>query len=1037
MKTIHTLQIKLIVTLTLSILLCSFTLGQATRYAALSGDTILLKIDNPQNSNIHWQERTQYFENWKTISITNQNDIQIICSPGDKYYRAVIYTKPDTCPAYSSQLLISTKSHSSQLQPGDLFAGGIFFHFDGINNYILSPLNPNPDIPEPRLPWGCRGDTIRGANGLSIGSGFQNTLDILKDCPQTSIAAYYCDTLTRGGYTDWYLPSIGELESIRRNIDSISLKTNFVFSGWVASSTEFDDLNVYLLDPRLGSVSQHVKDFQLYVHAIRSQLTNKNYSYSIKLNALQPEYVVDVDILYYDSIAGRASAMYVGEGDNMNNYIWDFSGAKLISGDKRGPFELEFNFGGYNQIYVKNQSSNCPEFKHRSPFIKFEYFKDLQLKIPHVDNGCIEWGDYNNDGLLDIFLTGMDHAKIYKNMGNDSFRLLPLNLPPVDSSFCDWGDVNNDGLLDIIYCGVQHTDSNLVTRIFINNGNDQFQELSVQLPGVKAGFVKFVDYNKDGFMDIVFAGENKNQQAATHVFKNNKDGSFTEIHHNIVHLKNSNGAFGDYNQDGYPDLIILGRDSTHRITKLYKNEKGNFVDSGISLTGVDEGEAVWIDYDSDGWLDFSYSGNKADPEITTTPNSITVTYNRSATFFIYKNLTGNDFSNYMNLERIGAYAHSSMSWGDVNNDGLLDYTITGVPGGVWWYTSGSSALILRSGPRLYTNIGNNLYFDFEANIPRHYGLSYSGPYNPYHPLSPTNSHVTNGLISHHIRLGDYDNDGDLDIIREGNYEGVTSIYKNVMHTSNQIPSAPNNIQAKTDCNQVALTWNEAIDDHTNSKTIYYEIYIGKTPGQGDVFSKSNKHYILGNEFKIDTINPGTYYWSVKAVDQAQSASAYAPEQSFTISAKPATPVISFNGSSLLSNAMDGNQWHDQNGPIPGATQQSYIPAINGSYYVIVSSNGCQSDTSNIIQVMLSANDNQEANQAIKVYPNPVEDVLTLETSEVLGTIPFEITNSFGQVIYEGILNTRIQLSTKDFPAGLYTIKFQTEKLMLIKNLIKE
>ncbi|MBK8449117.1 MAG: T9SS type A sorting domain-containing protein [Saprospiraceae bacterium] len=86
---------------------------------------------------------------------------------------------------------------------------------------------------------------------------------------------------------------------------------------------------------------------------------------------------------------------------------------------------------------------------------------------------------------------------------------------------------------------------------------------------------------------------------------------------------------------------------------------------------------------------------------------------------------------------------------------------------------------------------------------------------------------------------------------------------------------------------------------------------------------------------------------------------------------------------------------------------------------------------------MNANDNQETNQDIKVYPNPVKDVLKLETSGVHNKIPFEITNSFGQLIYEGILNTRIQIPTKDFPAGLYTIKFQTEKLMLIKNLIKE
>ncbi|MBK9640785.1 MAG: T9SS type A sorting domain-containing protein [Saprospiraceae bacterium] len=213
--------------------------------------------------------------------------------------------------------------------------------------------------------------------------------------------------------------------------------------------------------------------------------------------------------------------------------------------------------------------------------------------------------------------------------------------------------------------------------------------------------------------------------------------------------------------------------------------------------------------------------------------------------------------------------------------------------------------------------------------------------------------------------------------------------------------------------------------------------LAAPPSQSDILSKANTYTIRNTYFVINNLKPGTYYWSVKAVDQAQSASAYAPEQSFTISSKPVTPVISFNGSALLSNATDGNQWYDKNGPVAGATRQSLVPLTNGTYYVIVSANGCSSDTSNKIQVILSDVKNDAATDLIKVFPNPVDDVLTLETSEALGAIPFQITNSLGQPIYEGILNVRIQISTKEFPAGLYTITFSKEKLMLVKNLIKE
>ncbi|MGB3227665.1 MAG: T9SS type A sorting domain-containing protein, partial [Saprospiraceae bacterium] len=226
-------------------------------------------------------------------------------------------------------------------------------------------------------------------------------------------------------------------------------------------------------------------------------------------------------------------------------------------------------------------------------------------------------------------------------------------------------------------------------------------------------------------------------------------------------------------------------------------------------------------------------------------------------------------------------------------------------------------------------------------------------------------------------------------------------------------------------------------DHTPTQSIIYEIYIGSSPGKSDVLSEVNTYNIRNTHFVINNLKSGTYYWSVKAIDQAQSASAYAPEQSFTISPKPATPRISFNGIKLHSDAADGNQWYDQNGPVIGATQQEFLPIANGIYYVVISSNGCSSDTSNRIQVILSDIDNQDASQIIKVYPNPVDDILILEASGNPLKIPFQIINGMGQVIYEGVLKSRIQIPTFLYTSGVYFIKFQTGNLLIIKKLIKE
>ena len=82
--------------------------------------------------------------------------------------------------------------------------------------------------------WGCQGTLISGADGTAIGTGNQNTIDIMAGCATTDIAARLCGDLTTGSYSDWYLPSIDELSKL---YDSRVVIGNFqAASYW--SSTE-------------------------------------------------------------------------------------------------------------------------------------------------------------------------------------------------------------------------------------------------------------------------------------------------------------------------------------------------------------------------------------------------------------------------------------------------------------------------------------------------------------------------------------------------------------------------------------------------------------------------------------------------------------------------------------------------------------------------------------------------------------------------------------------------------------------------------
>ena len=100
--------------------------------------------------------------------------------------------------------------------------------------------------------WGCSGDAISGAEGTAVGTGAQNTLDIEAGCPTAGIAADLCANLVLSGYTDWFLPSSGELNLMLQNIGPANALGLGNVGGFVWdyywSSTETGFSGAYALD---------------------------------------------------------------------------------------------------------------------------------------------------------------------------------------------------------------------------------------------------------------------------------------------------------------------------------------------------------------------------------------------------------------------------------------------------------------------------------------------------------------------------------------------------------------------------------------------------------------------------------------------------------------------------------------------------------------------------------------------------------------------------------------------------------------------
>jgi hypothetical protein len=147
----------------------------------------------------------------------------------------------------------------------------------------------------------------------------------------------------------------------------------------------------------------------------------------------------------------------------------------------------------------------------------------------------------------------------------------------------------------------------------------------------------------------------------------------------------------------------------------------------------------------------------------------------------------------------------------------------------------------------------------------------------------------------------------------------------------------------------------------------------------------------------------------------------------TVNPIPVTPIITLQDNILQSDAVAGNQWHDQNGLINGAIDQHYTATKEGNYYTIVTLNGCPSGLSNIIHVLLTGIELPEKSNVIKAYPNPFTDELTIENADYAQNRKFEILNSSGMVILTGNLHDKTVVPTSGFTHGLYIIKLENGK----------
>jgi CubicO group peptidase (beta-lactamase class C family) len=148
----------------------------------------------------------------------------------------------------------------------------------------------------------------------------------------------------------------------------------------------------------------------------------------------------------------------------------------------------------------------------------------------------------------------------------------------------------------------------------------------------------------------------------------------------------------------------------------------------------------------------------------------------------------------------------------------------------------------------------------------------------------------------------------------------------------------------------------------------------------------------------------------------------------TVTNKPPTPLITQTGNDLQSNAPSGNQWYDLTGSIIGANAPAYTAIADGEYYCIVTVDGCSSDSSNHIYVILADIEETFADRSFTLYPNPANGELFLDPKGIAMPASYEIIDPLGHVITAGNISGAAHLSIAGLTKGVYFLRlFNSDK----------